>query len=308
MILLFGFGGVGRTLAQQIYQRTRLKIVAVFDSSGGVYKRGGFTREEVEKLASLPRGFLSNAPVGEKVDIDHALDEAEIVVDVSPPNYETGEPAYTLYKKTLRKGKAVVTANKAPLALHFDELRDGVYYKATVMAGTPLVDLLKGLEPQRVESFMGILNGSTNYILTRVYKDGASFEAALEEARTKGILEPDPRLDLEGIDAAAKLVIVANTLGVSLKLGQVAREPLTPMGPVTKYIAYLDVDAQRGEVKPVRLDPVHPLANVDYTLNAAYIKTEVNDIYLVGKGAGRLETSLALLNDILSFYKTLRGK
>ena len=169
-------------------------------------------------------------------------------------------------------------------------------------------DHRRHIDQKKRLSFMGILNGSTNYILTRVYKDGVSFEAALGEARTKGILEPDPRLDLEGVDAAAKLVIVANTLGVSLKLGQVAREPLTPMGPVTKYVAYLDVGAQRGEVKPVRLDPAHPLANVDYTLNAAYIKTEVNDIYLVGKGAGRLETSLALLNDILSFYKTLRGK
>ncbi|MEM1598162.1 MAG: homoserine dehydrogenase [Pyrobaculum sp.] len=297
MILLFGFGGVGRTFAKLLYAKTHLKIVAVFDSGGGVLKKEGFTAEEVERLATSPRGGVSSSGVGRRASVDEALDYADVVVDVSPPNYETGEPSASLYKKALGKGLAVVTANKAPLALKFAEFAGKpVYYKATVMAGTPLVDLLRGIPPQSVEEVRGILNGSTNYIMTRVYKDGVSFEKAVEEARERGILEPDPRLDLEGVDPAAKLVIVANTLGIPLTLHEVRREPLRPLGPVTRYVAAL-----RGRdawVGPVKLPPEDPL-HVDYTMNAVEVKTDVNTILVKGKGAGRAETSYALLNDVL---------
>lgn len=299
MILLFGFGGVGRTYAELLYQKTSLRLCAVFDSGGGVGKKDGFTWEEVKKLLKAPRGAVSKSGVGRQASVDEALDFCQVVVDVSPPNYDTGEPSLSLYKKAFSKGLAVVTANKAPLALRFRELASGgkIFYKATVMAGTPLVDLLKGLPPQEVEYVRGILNGSTNYVMTRVYKDGISFEKAVEEAKERGILEPDPRLDLEGLDAAAKLTIIANTLGVGMTLHQVAREPLRPLGPVTRYVAYFD-KAGNAWVKPLRLPPDDPL-HVDYIMNAVEIKTEVNTILVKGKGAGRVETAHVLINDIL---------
>jgi homoserine dehydrogenase len=139
--------------------------------------------------------------------------------------------------------------------------------------------------------------------MTRVYKDGVPFEKAVEEARELGILEPDPRLDLEGLDPAAKLVIIANTLGVPLDLRDVVRRPLAPLGPVTRYLATLDFETGKASVEPVRLaqdDHIH----VDYTMNAVEIVTEVNNILVKGKGAGRRETALVLLNDTL---KALRG-
>jgi homoserine dehydrogenase len=139
--------------------------------------------------------------------------------------------------------------------------------------------------------------------MTRVYKDGVPFEKAVEEARELGILEPDPRLDLEGLDPAAKLVIIANTLGASLALRDVVRRPLAPLGPVTRYLATLDLEAGRASVDPVRLAPDDPI-HVDYTMNAVEIVTEVNNILVKGKGAGRRETALVLLNDTL---KALRG-
>lgn len=304
MILLFGFGGVGRTYAELLYERTGLRLCAVFDSGGGVAKKDGFASDEVRQLLKSPRGAAARSGVGRAAAPDEALDICQVVVDVSPPNYETAEPALSLYRRALSRGLAVVTANKAPLALAFRELaHKRLYYKATVMAGTPLVDLLMGLPPQKALRVRGILNGSTNYIMTRVYKDGVPFEKAVEEARELGILEPDPRLDLEGLDPAAKLVIIANTLGASLALRDVVRRPLAPLGPVTRYLATLDLETGRASVEPVRLAPDDPI-HVDYTMNAVEIVTEVNNILVKGKGAGRRETALVLLNDTL---KALRG-
>ncbi len=304
MILLYGFGGVGRTYAELLYERTELRLCAVFDSGGGVAKKDGFTVDEVRQLLKTPRGAVVKSSVGRAAALDEALDICQVVVDVSPPNYETAEPALSLYRRALSRGLAVVTANKAPLALAFRELaRKRLFYKATVMAGTPLVDLLMGLPPQKVLRVRGILNGSTNYIMTRVYKDGVPFEKAVEEARELGILEPDPRLDLEGLDPAAKLVIIANTLGVHLDLRDVVRKPLAPLGPVTRYLATLDLETGKASVEPVRLAPDESI-HVDYTMNAVEIVTEVNNVLVKGKGAGRRETALVLLNDTL---KALRG-
>ena len=299
MILLFGFGGVGRTYAELLYERTELRLCAVFDSGGGIAKKEGFTVDEVKQLLKTPRGAVAKSGVGRAVTFDEALDICQVVVDVSPPNYETAEPALSLCRRALSRGLAVVTANKAPLALAFRELvHKRLFYKATVMAGTPLVDLLMGLPPQKVLRVRGILNGSTNYIMTRVYKDGVPFEKAVEEARELGILEPDPRLDLEGLDPAAKLVIIANTLGVSLSLRNVVRKPLAPLGPVTRYLATLDLETGKASVEPVRLAPDDPI-HVDYTMNAVEITTDVNTILVKGKGAGRKETAYVLLNDTL---------
>ena len=306
MIILFGFGGVGRTYAELLYQRTSLRLCAVFDSRGGVAKTDGFTWAEVKELLKAPRGAVARSGVGRPTSVEEALDFCQVLVDVSPPNYDTAEPSLSLFKKALAKGLAVVTANKAPLALAFHEVQSRrLFYKATVMAGTPLIDLLQGLHPQEVLRVRGIINGSTNYVLTRVYKDGIPFDQAVKEAREMGILEPDPRLDLEGLDPAAKLVIIANTLGKRITLGQVEREPLSWKGAVTRYVASLELTTGKAEVKPMSLpvdDPIH----VDYTLNSVEIVTEINIIYVKGKGAGRKETAVALLNDTLKAQDHLR--
>lgn len=299
-VVLYGFGSVGRTFAELLYERTDVRISAIFDSRGGVIKCGGFSRSDIRALLSSPRGGVASSGVGAKGDLDSALQCAEVLVDVSPPNYVDGEPALSVYRRALAKGLRVVTANKAPLALRFEEFKGGrVFYKATVMAGTPLVDLALGLVGQRVLRIRGVLNGTTNYILTRAERDGLSFEAALEEAKAKGYVEPDPSIDLEGLDAAAKLVILADTLGASISLKNVEREPLRYLGRTTKYVAEMDFESGRACVAPARLAEGDFLSSADYTTNAAEIITEVNHVRVMGKGAGRMETALALLNDVL---------
>jgi homoserine dehydrogenase len=297
MILLFGFGNVGRAYAQLLYSSTELRITGAFDSRGGVIRPGGFTREEMELLLRTQRGGVASAGLGRAASIDEALEAASILVDASPPDYESGEPALSLYRRALARGMAVVTANKAPLALRFRELASArLLYKATVMAGTPLIDLIKGLPPQRILSVRGILNGSTNYVLTRVYRDGVSFERAVLEARERGISERDPRLDLEGFDPAAKVAIVANTLGLPMALKDVKREPLALLGPETRYVAGVDLRAGEAYVRPERLGPGDPLL-VDYAMNSVEITTDVNTIVVKGKGAGVKEAAYALIND-----------
>jgi homoserine dehydrogenase len=309
VLLLYGFGGVGRTFVDVVLSRSELKISAVFDSRGGVVKCGGFERPEIEALLRAPRGGVSRSGVGKPASLEEAFRCAEILVDVSPPNYVDGEPALSVYRSALGAGLSIVTANKAPLALRFAEFEGRpVYYKATVMAGTPVVDLALGLRGQKALRIRGILNGTTNYILSRVDLDGLSFAEALEEAKAKGYVEPDPAIDLEGVDAAAKLVILANTLGARLSLGQVRREPLRHLGPRTKYVAEADLEAGTARVAPVQLKPDDPLLLARYTTNAVEITTEVNEVRVYGKGAGRLETSLALLNDVLRAARERRWR
>lgn len=304
MLALYGFGGVGRTFAEVLYSRTDLRISAVFDSKGGVMKCGGFERDEIEALLRTPRGGVSASNVGVRASLEEAFRCAEVLVDVSPPNYSNGEPAASAYRLALKSGLSVVTANKAPLALYFPEFEGKpVFYKATVMAGTPVVDLAQGLRGQRLLRIRGVLNGTTNYILTRVDVDGLRLEEALEEAKAKGYVEPDPAIDLEGVDAAAKLVILANTLGAKLALGQVRREPLRYLGPFTRYVAEFE-PGLTARVAPIRLEPDDPLLLARYTTNAVEITTEVNQVRVYGKGAGRLETSLALLNDVMKALRT----
>lgn len=307
MIILYGFGGVGRTLAEVIYARTNFKISGIFDSRGGVLNCAGFSKQEVMKLVGVPRGGVADSGVGRRASLDEALNCAEVVVDVSPPNYRDGEPAASFYRRALSKGLSVVTANKAPLALYFSEFADRpVYYKATVMAGTPVIDLAQGLVGQEIISIRGVLNGTTNYILTRVDRDGLPFESALEEAKRKGYVEPDPSIDLQGIDAAAKLVILSNTLGLRLALSDVERRALSYLGPRTKYVAQADFTTGRASVAPEQLEEGDFLLRALYTVNAVEIRTEVNEIKVMGKGAGRVETSLALLNDIMRALRERR--
>ncbi len=164
-----------------------------------------------------------------------------------------------------------------------------------------------------VEEVEGILNGSTNYILTKISKDFLSFEEALANAKALGILESDPKLDLEGLDTAAKLVIVANTLGYNLKMEEVRRTPITKQeekiksilkkNEVPKYVGVISFNLRKAQVKLSGYPYSDPMSNVNDTLNAIRIKSSVNNIFVVGKGAGPLETAHALLSDIVSIIR-----
>ncbi len=339
-LALIGFGNVGQGLAHILHQRSTqlaqqfgldLQIVAVSTlNKGGVYDPQGLDPAALLAAVQQPRGPqpLSAVPAphyGWDALRTIAQSNADIVLELSYTDLQTGEPALTHVREALRQGKHVVTANKGPAALHLPQLRrlaqeNGVELgvEGTVMSGTPALrlgtELLAGAGIRRLQ---GVLNGTTNYILTQM-ESGATFEAALAEAQARGYAEADPTGDVEGHDAAAKLVILANLL---LDL------PLTPADvPCTGITALTPQDIRAAQaagerwkligvvartahgyeagVQPVRLPLSHPLASVSGATNAITYTTDLlGDLTLVGPGAGRIETGYALLADVLALAR-----
>ena len=220
-------------------------------------------------------------------------------------------------------GKHVVTANKALLALHGAELtaharEKGVQlrYEASVAGGIPVLHAIReSLSANRLESIMGIVNGTTNYILSRMTQEGITFETALHEAQKKGYAEADPTADVEAFDAAHKLTILASLgFGAGVTFQQVYREGIQSMTPVDieyarelgytiKLLAIARVINGGIELRvhPTMVPSGHPLAAVQDAYNAVYVKgNAVGELMFYGKGAGDLPTASAVLADVIN--------
>ena len=329
-ILVSGFGNVGRSLAKLLawkYEDIRkqfgleIKVVGITDSRGGVLKEDGFERSELLKLCEVPRGHLRDySPYGHEVSTLDLLEMniADTLVEVTPSNYESGEPSMTHTLKALELGHHVVLAAKPPLALNFKKVMKlakskgiEVKYEATVMGGTPTIHVLRGLRCYEISNVEGILNRTTNYILAEMYENLISFEEALSKAQTLGIAEPDPTLDVDGWDAAAKLVIAVNTLGFNLKLNEVKMESARniALSNVLKFrkknmmlrqVAKFDHSRKQAEVKLEAYPSEHIFAEAGSRgLNALTVKTGAGEVTIVGVGAGGLQTAHSILGDII---------
>jgi homoserine dehydrogenase len=232
------------------------------------------------------------------------------------------QPAASMMLRALENGKSVVTANKMALSLHFDELRAmarktgaGLYYEASVGGAIPIINAIQSpLIANHIEQMMGIVNGTTNYILTRMAAEGAEYEAVLKDAQRLGLAEPDPTADVEGYDAAYKLSIAGSLAFHSrVKVEDVYREGITKvsaediafgreMGYVLKLLAIGKDNGTSIEarVHPVFLPADHPLARVDGSLNAVYLYGHsFKDMMLEGRGAGDAPTASAIVGDII---------
>jgi homoserine dehydrogenase len=271
-----------------------------------------------------------NAKPGEAESLD-PLDmigriEADLIVELTYTDIKTGEPAASYIKKALRTGKHVVTSNKGPAALHFGELRDlarqnGLQFRieGTVMSGTPVFHLVEcGLAGNSVREVKGILNGTTNFILSKMETEGMDYAPALKLAQELGYAEADPTADVEGFDALAKIVILADfLLGGSLKPADV---PCKGISSITKA----DVEAAKASgfrykliaqakregdvvtagVSPQKLPLSDPLAGVMGAQNALSLETDLmGKVTIQGAGAGKTETGFAILSDILAIHR-----
>jgi len=238
------------------------------------------------------------------------------------------EPARTLITEALQAGKSVVTANKelvASLGTELFELADtkGVRleYEAAVAGGIPIIKPLReSLAGDRVRKVLGILNGTTNYILTKMSEEGSSFADALGEAQRLGYAERDPTADIEGFDAAAKTAILASlAFDAKIVAGDVYREGI--MGVTATDIAHADrmgyvikllgiaeqADGRVGvRVHPALIPATHPLASVRESFNAVFIEGEaVGDLMFYGRGAGSLPTASAVVGDIVTVARAV---
>jgi len=240
------------------------------------------------------------------------------------------EPARTLALEAIESGQHLVTANKALLAHHGREIfaaaarrKVEVLFEAAVAGGIPIIRTLKeGLSANRIRHIFGILNGTTNYILTRMTRDGLTFQAALAEAQAAGYAEADPTLDVEGLDAAHKLILLTalahGTLPDLESLHVEGITKLTPedigyareLGYVIKLLAVSARDEDgRLEVRlhPAMLPRTHILAEISGPLNAVLVSGHaVGDVLLNGAGAGMMPTASSVLADLMDLARTDR--
>ena len=252
-------------------------------------------------------------------------DEIDVVIEVMGGVQDTKDYLIT----ALRQGKHVVTANKDLMALHGSELLTvasehgcDLFYEASVAGGIPILrGLVDGLASDRIKQLMGIVNGTTNYILTKMSDEGRSYEEVLKEAQELGFAEADPTSDVEGLDAARKMTILA-TLGFSMHIdledvqvsgiSKVTDEDLRygkQLGYTMKLIGYAHREGEKVEVSvaPTFLSNNHPLASVQNEYNAVYVYGEsVGETMFYGPGAGSLPTATAIVSDLVAVIKNLR--
>ncbi len=318
-LLVLGFGTVGRALVGILPNDFHWSICS---------SQGGIQRPERAALTRLAHfgGKLLELPDFVQLDSFNAVQnwDYDVLVDLTPTNLETAEPSTTYWRTAFERKKSVVSANKGPLAFHFGKMRALAHenkaqllYEATVAGGTPVFSLarhcLNGAGLQKVE---GILNGSTNFILTSM-EQGESFDSAVSFAREKGYLEADARNDLEGGDAMAKAVILANAL-FNQDVRYADTKPEGIMGVTLddvvkakkegqRYKLIASIDAQTVSVKLQKIPHTHPLANIGDAWNALTFHTQRADaITISGRGAGGLPTASSVLNDLLEIRANAR--
>ena len=231
-------------------------------------------------------------------------------------------PAADFMLRALESGKTVVTANKVALALNWHTLQAaaeahgvGLYFEASVCGAIPVINVLQhSMQANRIDSLMGIINGTTNYILSRMYLEGGDYADVLADAQRLGLAEPNPTADVEGFDAAYKLSILSSlAFHGRVTFGQIHREGITgitavdieagkELGYVPKLLAIAKKNGNRVEVRvhPTFLPTSHPLAHVNGSLNAVYLYGHsCEDIVLQGRGAGS-PTASAIVSDIIT--------
>ncbi len=330
-ISIVGFGHVGSGVAEVVMEKRHeimrkhgldMRIVGIADLKGVIINEDGLSPDEIARFRAEPGGDSEGGDMS-SVELIREV-EHDVMVEATPTNVRTGEPGLTHILTALESGRHVVTSNKGPLALEYRRLMElarrrdrELKFEATVGGAMPLISLIqRDLAGNEVISIKGILNGTCNYILTRMARENLPYEHVLREAQEIGIAESDPSKDVEGIDTAVKLVILANTVfDMDATYRDVKVQGITDITPDALKLAndagYAikligDVDNEgRLEVAP-RLVPVGDPLNVSGTLNVATIKTDLaGDVTVIGKGAGPIEAASAVLSDIIGIYACL---
>ena len=314
---LLGCGNVGKALVDLLESQRE----AILSRTGLDLTIQAIAVRNVEKHTDLSAAAqpITNNP-GDVV----SSDDIDLVVEV----IGGVDPAKELVETALRSGKPVVTANKELLAKHGPELFEqadqeslDLLFEAAVAGGVPLMRVLReSLKGEPIRRVMGIVNGTTNYVLSQMTETGMSYSDALDEAQSAGFAESDPSADVEGQDAASKAAIIAMVaFGVRLGLSDVTYEGITEVssediefakrfGHTIKLLAI--AENGNGEVA-VRVHPAmvpqhHPLASVRDSFNAVFVEGDaVGDLMLYGRGAGGNPTASAVLGDVIAAANNL---
>jgi homoserine dehydrogenase len=339
-ILVAGFGPVGRALAIQLVDGSnRLRSAYGIDCRiAGIATSRDTWIPEAEGDPNEVRTALAEQPLRclpgrhEPWDAERAIREidADLLVEATSGSVETGEPAITNLRAALERGMRVVAASKGALVHHWAEIRDlaasrghEVRVGAAAGAALPTVDVARyGLAGATIEAIDGILNGTSNYILSKMAESGTTFEEALRDAQTVGAAEADPRMDVEGIDTACKLVIIANSaLGTDLRLDDVGVTGITGLDPwhlerstarghMIRLLGTLrrNRGGWRARVEPTPLRANHPLAAVGGFEKGICYSTDLMDrVTVIGGRSGPKGAAAALVRDIVNLGRAVSG-
>lgn len=306
-----GFGNIGaptyKLLTERFGGRFHVKSALVHDLS---------------RDWGAPDGLLTDKP-------EQILNDPDI--DIVCEFMGGVEPAWRFVSQALQNGKSVVTSNKAMLAAHWSELAAaaaqsgaGLYFEAAVAAAIPLLRSIRGsLQANEITGALGIVNGTTNYILDQMQTKGLSYASALSQAQEKGYAEPDPTADVSGYDAQNKLsIILSLAMHTHVKVEDVFAEGIQninmtdiqcgqEMGFTLKLLAIGKKDGNQIEarVHPTFIPSAHPLASVHDSFNAVFLKADAaGDLMFYGRGAGQYPTASALVSDILNAASTPKGQ
>jgi len=309
------------------------KIVAITDKQKGTLlnSRG----IDIKSLLDLfGRGkTVADYSGGKKIADADPLDvlsqtDADIIAELTFTNIKTGEPATSYIRKALQLGKHVVTSNKGPAALHYRELKEladkkkvRFRFEGTVMSGTPVFTLFeRGFAGNTVREIKGILNGTTNFILSKMELENMEYADALALAQKLGYAEADPTADVEGFDALAKIIILTNVLMAGdVDEGCVEREGITGITKQMiqeakqagfRYKLIAETRKEEGavvaHVSPQRLPLSDPLAGIMGAQNALTFDLDLlGKVTIQGPGAGRTPTGHAILQDVLAIHHDL---
>jgi homoserine dehydrogenase len=337
-IILVGYGVVGKGVTTILARRYaenlkdtgfNPKIVAIADIDGAVINPKGLSPEKLEAIKQRGYPISKDPDFGcpgiSASDVIESV-ESEVVVEVTPVNIKTGEPALSHITKAFKTGKHVVTTNKGPLALAMPALTElaeynNVYlrFSGTVGGGTPMLEFAKRcLAGDRILTIRGILNGTTNYILTEMSQNHATFQDALSNAQKLGYAEKEPSMDIDGFDTACKVVILSNWImnkKITLKdvditgIRNVTLQALEEAAKRNSTIKLIgSIEGHKATVKPTEIPLTNPLC-VSGVLNAITFSTEyAAEQTLIGRGAGGIETASAVLRDLLDIRRKLATK
>lgn len=310
---ILGLGTVGTGLVELIKRNSRIieeKSDVSLQVRRALVKEKSKTRPLEEKLVTTEADEIFKDPdIGIVVELMGGI-----------------EPARSYILKALDSGKSVVTANKAVLAAHGDELFSAaaqnkcqIGFEASVCGGIPIIRALtSGLIANRIDMLCGILNGTTNYILTKMTEEGLSYDMALKQAQELGLAEPDPSFDVKGIDTAHKLLILSElTFQTKALIDEIIVEGIDRLdqedirtarefGFVVKLVAIgrRDGDKLDLRVHPALISTGHPLSSVRNEFNAVLVKGDaIGEMIFYGKGAGSLPTASAVLSDVVEIAR-----
>ena len=333
-IVVIGFGTVGQSFCKLLHDRRKEliakygmnpRVVAITDTGGATMDGAGLDILRVLEIKKQRKSVASIEDKGQKektgLDIIREV-EAEVIVEATPTNIETGEPGISHIEEALKSKRNVITVNKGPLALAFPALMELARYNGVMLrfsgsvgGGTPILDFgRRCLEADRILAVRGILNGTTNYILTEMDAKGISFNEGLASAQKMGYAEANPSLDVDGFDSAAKIVIMANYLmGIDSTIKDVVVRGIRDATPkdfekakakdaTIKLVASIN---GKLSVSPQELKRSDPMC-VNGALNSVkFISEFAGEQVIIGKGAGGTETASAILRDLLEIRNNI---